>query len=241
MVSPRLCLALYHQRGAASGRSNSDIPALCAVVQGLVIHFGMGDRYSAELAARRQEARLRAVVPVVARIRELDPAPLAHARPPARRLVGSCRASTVLLCAFLRAGVPARARCGFSAYFADRFAGDHWVDEYWQAAERRWVLIDAELDDLLRAEHRIAFDLCDVPRDQWISAGQAWQGCRAGTEDPAGSRAVRPRPIHNGAVVHPRPARARPRRHAPSGARERHAARGVVAAAVGRRMTRRLR
>jgi len=162
-----------------------DIPALCTVVQGLVIHFGMGNRYGVELAARRQEARLRAVAPMLARIRELDPAPLTHTRPPAQRLVGSCRASTVLFCAFLRAqGVPARARSGFSTYFADRFAGDHWVGEYWHAAERRWVLVDTELDDLLRTEHHIAFDPCDVPRDQWVSAGQAWQGCRAGAEDP---------------------------------------------------------
>lgn len=45
-----------------------DIPALCTVAQGLVIHFGMGDRYGVELAARRQEARLRAVAPMLARI-----------------------------------------------------------------------------------------------------------------------------------------------------------------------------
>ena len=37
-------------------------------------------------------------------------------------------------------GTPARARCGFGAYFGKGRFEDHWVCEYWDAAEERWRL-----------------------------------------------------------------------------------------------------
>ena len=40
-------------------------------------------------------------------------------------------------------GVAARARCGFGAYFEKGKFVDHWVTEYWNEAQKRWVLVDA--------------------------------------------------------------------------------------------------
>ena len=52
------------------------------------------------------------------RLLEIDPSPLGRARPPERRLVGTCRDFTTFMTALLRAkGIPARARCGFGTYF----------------------------------------------------------------------------------------------------------------------------
>jgi hypothetical protein len=115
-----------------------------------------------------------------------DGQPLSTARPVEARLVGVCRHFTVLLVAILRAqGVPARARCGFGAYFhAGRFE-DHWVCEYWHAAEARWVLVDAQLDDLQRAKLHPDFDVLDVPRERFVVTGEAWAQCRAGEVDPS--------------------------------------------------------
>ena len=96
-----------------------------------------------------------------------------------------CRHFAVLLVALLRAkGVPARARCGFGAYFTSRFE-DHWVCEYWDAGAARWVLVDAQIDELQRAKLRPDFDFCDVPRDRFVIAGDAWAQCRTGAADPA--------------------------------------------------------
>ena len=76
-----------------------------------------------------------------------DGQPLGVARPVDDRLVGVCRHFTVLLVAMLRAqGVPARARCGFGAYFTPGRFEDHWVCEYWHSAEGRWILVDAQID-----------------------------------------------------------------------------------------------
>ena len=72
-------------------------------------------------------------------------------RPLDRRLVGNCRRFSVLLVAMLRhQGVPARARCGFGAYFLPNHFEDHWVVEYWNQEGGRWVFVDAQLDELQR-------------------------------------------------------------------------------------------
>jgi hypothetical protein len=121
---------------------------------------------------------------MLARIRALDGAPLSIARKPERRMPAVCRHFTVMLCAILRAhGIPARARCGFGAYFNPPRFEDHWVAEYWNAAQSRWVLVDAQLDAALRDAIKPDFDPLDVPRDRFIIAGDAWQMCRSGRAD----------------------------------------------------------
>ena len=81
-------------------------------------------------------------------------------------------------------GVAARARCGFGAYFAkDRFVA-HWVTEYFDAAQGRWILADAQIDDRQRALFGIDFDTLDVPREKFLVAGDAWRLCRDGRADP---------------------------------------------------------
>ncbi|MBK8331835.1 MAG: hypothetical protein IPL07_05490 [Acidimicrobiaceae bacterium] len=50
-----------------------------------------------------------------------------------------------------RCGRPGSARrCGFGAYFVPGFYEDHWVAEYWDPEERRWTMVDAQLDDTWR-------------------------------------------------------------------------------------------
>jgi hypothetical protein len=93
--------------------------------------------------------------------------------------------STMLLCAILRhQGVPARARCGFGAYFRPGAYEDHWVCEYWRVEERRWVMVDAQLDEMQRSVLEIDFDPCDLPPGRFVTGGEAWQRCRSGQADP---------------------------------------------------------
>ncbi len=56
--------------------------------------------------------------------------------------------------------------------------------ECWDARQGRWVLVDAQLDALQREAMRIPFDPLDVPRDQFLTGGVAWQMCRRGQADP---------------------------------------------------------
>jgi len=163
-----------------------DISALVKVVQGLMIHVFWIEKYGIQLdAARKEEVQLRTVERMLARIQELDPRPLSDAREPAKKLVGNCRDFSVLLAAMLRhKGIPARARCGFAEYFIPKHHEDHWVVEYWNAKQQRWVLVDAQLDELQRNKLRISFDPLNVPRDQFLIGGRAWQLCRSGQADP---------------------------------------------------------
>jgi hypothetical protein len=163
-----------------------EIGALCEVVQGILLHVFWADRLGVELTEDRQkEVEIRAVSDMLVRLGELSRRPLSEARPLEQRLVGNCRDFAVMLCAMLRyQGVPARARCGFGAYFWPGRYEDHWVCETWNARRERWVLVDAQLDDFQKEALGIPFDPLDTPRDQFWLAGRAWQACRAGEVNP---------------------------------------------------------
>ena len=164
----------------------TELPSLVKTLQGVMLHVFWAESYGVSLTdGRKAEVNLRRVDKKLARIVELDDRPLARARPHERKLVGNCRDFGVMLAAILRhQGVPARARCGFGTYFeAGRYI-DHWVCEYWNAAQSRWVLVDAQLDELMLDVLKPDFDPLDTPRDRFIVGGKAWQLCRSGAANP---------------------------------------------------------
>lgn len=163
-----------------------DIAGLAKVVQGLLIHEHMAGAYGVTLPSERHaEAHVRPVEDVLAAISAHDPRPLTAPRDPASRYVCVCRSFTLLLVAILRhQGVPARARCGFGAYFEKGKFLDHWVTEYWNATAKRWVMVDAQIDERQRQMFGISFDTLDMNGDQFLIAGDAWKLCRSGQRDP---------------------------------------------------------
>jgi hypothetical protein len=103
-----------------------------------------------------------------------------------KRLACRCHNFTRFLVAMLRSkGVPARARCGFGAYFNPPFFEDHWVCEYWNTTESRWVLVDPQLDEVWQEKLKLDFDILDVPHNRFLTAGDAWVLCREEKVDPA--------------------------------------------------------
>lgn len=163
-----------------------DIPSLVRVVQGLLVHVFWAERYGLPLSdERKQEVNIRSAAREFERILELDPAPFTVARPLEKRLVANCRDFTLLLTSMLRhQGVPARARCGFGTYFLPNHYEDHWVCEYWSAAEQRWVMVDAQLDEFQHKALGIQFNSLNMPPLQFVTGGWAWTQCRAGKDDP---------------------------------------------------------
>jgi hypothetical protein len=169
-------------------RLPTDIATLCQIVQGVLIHRDLaGLCYGVRLSeGRRDEAHLRPISEMLARISRLDARPLTAVREPAVRLSTVCRHFALMLTALLREqGVAARARCGFATYFTPGKFEDHWVCEYWSDSRYRWTLVDAQLDAVQRRVLKVDFDPLDVPRDRFIIAGEAWQRCRARAADPA--------------------------------------------------------
>ena len=164
-----------------------DIAGLCRVVQNNLLHVFWAERYGRTLAEdEKRTVGIRRVEEKLDLIRQAMNCPLTDPRPLELRQVGNCRDYTLLMTSLLRwQGTPARARCGFGAYFTPNHFEDHWVCEYWDAGQGRWVLVDTQLDALQREALDIDFDPLDVPRDQFIVGGQAWQMCRQGLADPA--------------------------------------------------------
>jgi hypothetical protein len=169
------------------GQLPREIPALVAAVQGLQEHiFWLGENKALFSQERQQsELNMRAAQDKLERILALDPAPLNQPRPLERRLLGNCRDFSVLMVTFLRAmGVAARARCGFGAYFMPDHFEDHWVVEYWNVSEARWVAVDAQLTPFQQQVLHLDFDPLDIPPGKFISGGEAWRMCRRGGQDP---------------------------------------------------------
>jgi hypothetical protein len=164
----------------------ADLAALTEVMHGLIVHEHMAGLYGFELAdERRASVHIRPVSRLLDQITGADGRPLEVAREPSARVPGNCRHFTVLTVAALRAhGIPARARCGFGGYFGTGWFEDHWVCEYWDAAAGGWRLADAQIDDVQRKVFGTGLDVLDVPRDEFLVAGDAWRRCRAGLADP---------------------------------------------------------
>jgi len=163
----------------------SDVPSLVRILQGISIHEYMAAAYGIRIPEeRRSETHIRDVAGMLERVLEIDKRDLAIARPPEKRLVGICQHFSSLLVALLRAkGVPARARYGFGLYFNPPNAEEHTITEYWNDAQARWALVDAQFDEIWREQLRIGHDVLDVPRDRFLVAGDAWEQCRSSKAD----------------------------------------------------------
>lgn len=163
-----------------------DVGGLAEVVQGLLMHEHVAPAYGLTLSPEQHaQAHTRGVQEILDCITRQDGRALQTARPEGERVVGVCRHFTLLHVAMLRSqGVAARARCGFGAYFEKGKFVDHWVTEYWNEARKRWILVDPQLDERQRVLFGVSFDTLDVPRDQFLVAGDAWQLCGKGGADP---------------------------------------------------------
>jgi hypothetical protein len=150
-----------------------------------MVHIHWRQRYGLEIPqpAAMEEASLRTVREKWARLLprlQSQPSPLSYQR----RLLGTCRDFTLMHCSLLRqAGIPARARCGFADYFLPGHREDHWITEWFDAAQDRWVQADAQLDALMIGTLKIAFSPDDLPGGVFTTGGEAWLRCRAG-DDP---------------------------------------------------------
>jgi hypothetical protein len=163
-----------------------DIPALCAVIQGLLLHLYWGPAYGVNISDdRKAEVEIRKVTRQLVRILELASLPLTTGRTAEKRMIGTCRDYSVLLTSFLRhKGIPARLRAGFVPYLKPGRYENHYLCQYWNTTQNRWITIDAELDEIQREALNIRFDTCDIPGDRFLLAGQVWQMCRRGETDP---------------------------------------------------------
>ena len=179
-ASPGPLTSLASVRPAVLERVTGGPADICRPVPAVVIHpddtktLGLrGDRFA--------ENNIRPAAAIIEALLAIDPAPLDVARPPDRRVVGTCRHFAVLSCALLRyRGIAARARCGFATYFQPGQGLDHWITEYWHPEAGRWVRLDAQI-----LGQPVVAEPEDLRPGQFLSGGEAWKAFREGRIDAA--------------------------------------------------------
>lgn len=121
---------------------------------------------------------------MLAELYRRDPRGLTFERKVEDRIVVTCRSVSILMASILKSkGIPTRVRSGNAPYFdlgpLGKVSVDHWIDQYWNAAEERWVTIDA--DALFLA---MDLDIFDQPDGAFDFPAKAWLDMRAGKIDP---------------------------------------------------------
>ncbi len=102
------------------------------------------------------------------------------------KLILTCRFVSILMASILKSkDIPARVRSGNASYFEMRgklkgVSADHWINQYWNDKENRWVNIDVDGSWSLNEK----FDPYDVPSGRFDFPADAWLNIREGKDDP---------------------------------------------------------
>ena len=143
-------------------------------------YFGKFASYPKHRFKNEDELYITAVS-MIAGILHLDETGFTKNRDVTKRITVSCRHASVLFSAILKAkGIPCRSRAGFMDFgnTGDSYM-EHWVNEYWDFNENRWVLVD--VDGYYEYEQRFGYSQFDLPRRKFVTASEAWIGLRKNT------------------------------------------------------------
>jgi hypothetical protein len=154
---------------------STDPIEICRPVNSLLIRPRHAERLDLP-AERFAEIQIRPISRLIELLLALDPAPMSLPRERALRVVGTCRHFAVMACALLRfRGFAARARCGFATYFQPGQGLDHWITEYWNDRDSRWVRVDIEI---LGEPSEV--EPADLRPGEFLTGGEAWAAYRSG-------------------------------------------------------------
>ena len=140
-------------------------------------YFGKFASYPKHRFKNEDELYITAVA-MIAGILRLDETGFTKNRDVTKRITVSCRQASVLFSAILKAkGIPCRSRAGFMDFGdAGESYMEHWVNEYWDFNQNRWVL--ADVDGYYEYEQRFGYSQFDLPRRKFVTASEAWLGLR---------------------------------------------------------------
>lgn len=164
-----------------------DIEQLTKIIRGLIVHQHETEKYYGfKLPKGREiEPNTRYVEKIIEKIINMDSSDLTVERIPEKRFIGLCRDFALMLCSILRSkGIPARIRCGFANYFHVDEHVDHWLCEFWDKKENRWILVDTEVDEIERKSYSIpsTFNNLDVTKDEFWLSSKAWEELKKNPE-----------------------------------------------------------
>lgn len=166
-----------------------DIKEICKIIQGLLIHPSAGLKlYDLNFPKDRIDDRyIKTLSESISKIQSIENKPLIECRHPNKRIVNNCRHFAMFICSVLREkGISARCRCGYAIYLEPGWFEDHWICEYWNKNEKKWIKVDSQIDDihiLWCSINRKKIDFTNLPKEAFLCAGVVWKLYRQGLID----------------------------------------------------------
>jgi hypothetical protein len=101
------------------------------------------------------------------------------------KLVLTCRFVAILIASILKSkGIPARVRSGNSPDFdmdkLGKVSADHWINQFWDEKENRWITIDVDGSWSFKDT---TIDAYGMPKNTFDFPADAWLNIRAGKDD----------------------------------------------------------
>jgi hypothetical protein len=115
-------------------------------------------------------------VSMIAELLRLDSKGFTVDRKVENKIIVTCRYVAILMASILKSkGIPCRVRSGFAPYLVPELSIDHWINQYWNEAEQKWITFDADgfydFSD---------FSQYNIPDDKFDWAADTWLGLRKG-------------------------------------------------------------
>lgn len=163
-----------------------DIGGIVKIVQGILVHQAWASKYGVEITEERKaETYIRSFEEKLRFLNDYGYEHINDIIDHKNKMFAICRDFAVVATALCRdVNIPARARCGFATYFSEGLYIDHWLMEYWHEDEKRWVMVDPQIDDVQKPHLVGDLNPLDVSPEHFITGDKAWAMCRAGKVDP---------------------------------------------------------
>lgn len=139
-----------------------------------------GDMTKVPWYRQAEDDNLTTTTSIVAELFRRDSKGLTTDRKVEDKLVLTCRYIAILMASILKSkNIPARVRSGFAGYWPfSKVSSDHWINQYWNKNEQRWVTIDVD-----GSFHETGFDMYDFPEGKFDYAADAWIDVRSGKKN----------------------------------------------------------
>ena len=158
----------------------NNVKKISKIIYGLLIHPATFEFYNLSFSKERINDKYKdSIQKSIDKIMKIENRLLVEYREPKNRVVNTCRQFAMFICSVLREkGIPARCRCGFAIYLENGWFEDHWICEYWNVKEKKWIRIDSEIDDAHISQCHINIkniDPYNLPKEAFFTAGVFWK------------------------------------------------------------------
>jgi len=114
---------------------------------------------------------------MIAELHRRDPRGFIIDRSVENKIIVTCRFVSILMASILKSkGIPMRVRSGF--FPEGKRSADHWINQYWNKKQKRWVTIDVDC-----SLANLDYDPYNVPYEKFDWSADAWLNVRSGKID----------------------------------------------------------